>query len=251
MSFAKDLSNFKSKLGNVLDERLKDVTNAEMARLEREVTMALRQSRATFWTRFAEELTRNTSVGKKGSADTKDKNVLFGGKADDGVTYAPAERVPWKGLSQKYLDWKLKYGNDKFFVKKGRLREKLMSYTPSETVSVRSFGDRWTRVFGPVKVFIGRVRQQKRRNKEVPYRSLTVRVVPMSRFPTMPRGDTGLEKQIFSTGNYDPMLYNKLVNFSKGFATHRRPALLPYTRWWIQSASRQAVAKALAKMRAK
>lgn len=252
MSFAKDLENFRKKLSNVLDERLTGLTNAETARLEREVAIALRSARATFWTRFADELTRNSSVASKGSATTADTRVKFGGKADDGVIYAPAETVEWKGLSQKYLDWKLKYGNDKFFVKKGKLREKLMSYTPSETVSVRSFGDRWTRIFGPVKVVVGRIRAQKYKPGQTPLRNVTVRVIPFSKFPSIRPGH-GFEQAIFSTGNYEPSLFAKLTNYDKGSKINKpnRPALIPYTRWWVASAGRQAITKALAKIRAK
>lgn len=255
-SLAEDTKKFNEKFNTAIDQKLEAVTGQEVEKLERAVAAEIRKMRARFWPVFAHQLTRNLAVfrDKKGRPEINvvgRQTIYFGSSG-------AREGVSWAGLKQNYMDSKQKFGPKAsyFFVRTGELKAKLQSYTISETTTAKSFGDKFTRVFGPVKVIVGKKRFNKmatRRGGPV-FNKVDVTVIPFSRFPTLPaKSELGVdfERQVFQMGpsGYDAKLFAKLTNLGKKKAS--RPALVPYTRWWLRVSAQSAVRKAIEQMRKK
>lgn len=254
-SLAKGIKEFNDKFNLSVDKQLDAVTGQEVEKLERAVAAQVRKMRARFWPIFAHQLTRNLAVmvSKKGvieSSVVPRLSYFFG-------TPGNKVEVKWDGLKQSYMDSKQKFGPkaNYFFVRTGDMKAKLQSYTISETVSAKSFGDKFTRVFGPVKVVVGKKKFNKmatRRGGPV-FNRVDVKVIPFSRFPNVSTlgSDRAFEKEIFQTGpaGYDAKLFAKLTNAGKN--KKQRPALVPYTKWWLRVSAESAVRQAIAEMRKK
>ncbi len=243
-SLAKGLSDLKKKFNAAIDQSLTKLTEDEVTRLEREVVAALRNLRLGFWSRFSRELTRNRAVASDKDSTTTGATVTFG----EG---AYSEKVAWKPLSQTYLDWKQKHGlkSDRFFELTGKLKAALQSYSAEDGGNVKSASDKFTRVFGPPKVIVGNIRNQKDSKGQTTLRGVRVRVIPFSKYPTIPPDSKEFENLIFQIG---PGGYNSKfrASLTNGNRTPRK-ALVPYTRWWLKSSSERAVQQALEKMRKK
>lgn len=233
MSSASQIQDFKKKINTSLVQKLGALTEREMDMLKRRIEFHLRHARAKFFPLFADELTQ----WDVGDAE-EEAEVSFG---DEG---AP-ENVIWHGLSEKYWDAKQSKGQTDFFVMKGRLARKLRTMTISSRVGIGAFNDDFSRVFGPIQVYVQRRPQETFFKGWAKSLNTTIRVVPFSRFADgLPRGNR-LEKEIFTLGGkgFDRESFNALTNY--GTNRRKRPALLPYTRWWIRTYAKKSVQKAL------